>query len=223
METEKQQPFRQIEKELSAASFRVERRAGSWLSLLPPSPTKTILCTCRTIPALPRKHQFMNYLKYLLCTALLSTSLVSAQTVPTAPSLDKPFVGANLITLVTADNLPAAMAIVRRVLQTQGYALDSVGPDRLITKSRSVSSKVTGGTEATLLQVFRVRLFSTSQGSRLAITGEYSQDLGPKYHFTFPMRWLGPQNPSDNQACFQQADAIAKAYPRGTVSYAQQP
>jgi hypothetical protein len=47
--------------------------------------------------------------------------------------------------------------------------------------------------------------------------------MGPKYHFTFPMRWLGPKNPSDNQACFQQADAIARAYPQGTVSYAQNP
>lgn len=165
----------------------------------------------------------MNHLKHLLGTVALTTSLACAQTVPTAPSVTGPVAGANLITVATADNLPAAMANVRRVLQTQGYALDSVGPDRLTTKGRSVTSKVAGGAEATLVQVFRVRLFSTPQGSRLAITGEYSQDLGLKYHFTFPMRWLGPQNPSDNQACFQQADAIAKAYPRGTVSYAQQP
>lgn len=165
----------------------------------------------------------MNYLKHLLGTAALSTSLACAQTVPTAPPVAAPFAGANIITVVTPDNLPLAMANIRRVLQAQDFALDSVGPDRLTTKGRSVISKVAGGADATLVQVFRVRLFSTPQGSRLAITGEYSQDLGPKYHFTFPMRWLGPQNPSDNQACFRQADTIARAYPQGTISYAQQP
>lgn len=165
----------------------------------------------------------MNYLKHLLGTAALSTSLACAQTVPTAPPVAEPFAGANLITVVTPDNLPSAMANVRRVLQAQGYALDSVGPDRLTTKGRSVTSKVTDGADATLVQVFWVRLFSAPQGTRLAITGEYSQDMGPKYHFTFPMRWLGPKNPSDNQACFRQADAIARAYPRGTVSYVHHP
>ena len=165
----------------------------------------------------------MEYLKHLLGAVVLTTSLACAQTVPTAPPVAVPFAGANLITVVTPDNLPAAMVKVRRVLQAQGYALDSVGPDRLTTKGRTVTSKVAGGAEATLVQVFRVRLFSRPQGSRLAITGEYAQDLGPKYHFNFPMRWLGPQNPSDNQACFRQADAIARAYPQGTVSYAQNP
>ena len=165
----------------------------------------------------------MNYLKYLLSTATLSTSLACAQTVPTAPAVMSPFAGANLITVVTSDNLPSAMANVRRVLQAQGFTLDSVGPDRLTTKGRSVIYKVAGGADATLVQVFRVRLFSTPQGSQLAITGEYSQDMGPKYHFAFPMRWLGPHNPSDNQACFRQADTIAKAYPRGTVGYFHQP
>ena len=165
----------------------------------------------------------MNKLKYLLGAAALSISLACAQTAPTALPVGEPVAGASLITVVTPDNLPTAMANVRRVLQSQGYALDSVGPDRLTTKGRTVASKVAGGAEATLVQVYRVRLFSMPQGSRLAITGEYSQDLGPKYHFTFPMRWLGPQNPSDNQACFQQADAIAKSYPRGTVSYVRQP
>lgn len=170
-----------------------------------------------------RNFKTMEYLKHLLGTVAITTSMACAQTVPSAPPAAGPVAGANLITVVTPDKLPAAMTNVRRVLQAQGYALDSVGPDRLVTKGRTATSKVAGGAEATLVQVFRVRLFSTPQGSRLAITGEYSQDLGPKYHFTFPMRWMSPQNPSDNQSCFQQADAIARAYPHGIVSYAQQP
>lgn len=165
----------------------------------------------------------MNYLNYLLGTVAISTSLACAQTMPTTPPVAEPFAGANLITVVTPDDLPTTIANVRRVLQVQGFALDSVHLDRLTTKVRSVTSKIAGGADITLLQVFRLRVFSTPQGSRLAITGEYSQDMGPKYHFTFPMRWLGPQNPSDNQACFQQANAIAKAYPHGTVTYASQP
>lgn len=166
----------------------------------------------------------MNYLKYLLGTVALTSSVACAQTMPTTSPVTQPMAGANLITVATTDDLPTAIATARRVLQTQGYALDSVSSDRLTTKGRAVTSSITGGASATVVQVFRVRLYVTPQGgSRLAITGEYSQDMGPKYHFTFPMRWLAPQNPSDNQACFQRADAIAKAYPRGTVSYAKQP
>ena len=133
----------------------------------------------------------------------------------------KPFAGANLITIATPDSARQAVQNFKRILHAQGLQLDSVGSDHLKTKGLVLAAAGVGASPT--VQVFRVRAVRTVTGTLLVLTGEYAQDLGPKYHFTFPMRWLSPKNSSDNQACFVQAEIIAKSYPGGVIGYLQRP
>lgn len=161
-------------------------------------------------------------MKRLLVVLLLLGAgvAVSAQAL-SPPAAVQPFKGANLILIATPDSAREAVLKLKRILPTQGLQLDSVGTDRFTTKGLAVAAASPGA--APTVQVFRVRAAATARGSVLVLSGEYAQDLGPKFHFTFPMRWLAPQNPSDNQACFLRAEKIARAYPGGVVSYTQRP
>ena len=162
-------------------------------------------------------------MKQLLFSLLLfcAGTVARAQAIPPAPGARRPFAGANLITIATPDSAREAILKLQRILRAQGLQIDSAGPDRLRTKGLAVAASSAGG--AATVQVFRARATHTAQGTLLVLSGEYAQDLGPKYHFTFPMRWLALQNPSDNQACFLRAEKFASAYPQGVVSYTRYP
>ncbi|MBC8083659.1 MAG: hypothetical protein H7Z21_10645 [Hymenobacter sp.] len=163
-------------------------------------------------------------MKFLLCGLALTAAAACAQTAPPpASEARKPFKGANLIIVSTPDSVGLALSKIRGILLAQQYELDSITPDRITTKGRPFDLPAAGTAQQPPVQVFRVRAYPASQGARLVVTGEYSQDVGPKHHFTFPMRWLAPQNPSYNQSCFTYAEKIAKAYPQALISYQQQP
>lgn len=162
-------------------------------------------------------------MKPLLYSVALAATVAVAQTAPSPKSAaPKPFKGANLIKVFTPDSVGLALRKVKQILLDQGYQLDSVAPNRLTTKGKSFSLPGGGSATQPTVHVFRVQAAATAKGGAdLAFTGEYSQDLGPKYHFTFPMRWLAPQSTAYNQACFGYAEQIAKAYPKGVVTYQQ--
>ncbi|HEX8428756.1 hypothetical protein [Hymenobacter sp.] len=163
-------------------------------------------------------------MKFLLYGAVFTATVVFAQTDPAPdPTALKPFKGANLIKVATPDSVGLALSKIKQILVAQGYQLDSVAPNRLTTKGRSFDLSGSAPKQP-ILHVFKVRASPTTKGGAdLTFMGEYSQDLGPKYHFTFPMRWLATQSTAYNQVCFNYAEKVAKAYPKGLISYQQKP
>lgn len=123
-----------------------------------------------------------------------------------------------MIVVRTPDSVRVVLQKMSAVLSAQGYRLDSVRATYVTTKARPFSAPA-GGLRVPVTYTLRVAARPVGSGTQLLLTGAWVDDRNPKYHFVIPMRWIGPGDQLQDQACFDYADKVAKAYPNGQVSY----
>ena len=152
---------------------------------------------------------------------LLGTLAAGAQTTPPPEPVREAamvFSGATVVAVRAPDSVRVTLQEMSKVLLAQGYRLDSVRATYVTTKARAFAAPA-GGLSVPITYTLKVAAQPVGAGTRLLLTGAWVDDRNPKYHFVIPMRWIGPGDQLQDQACFVRADELAKAYPKGQVSY----
>jgi len=161
-------------------------------------------------------------MKYWILIGLLPLTLTLPAAALAQRIAKRPFKGANVILLNTDESAVYSLQLLATVCRKQGYTIDSLTQDILITTYRpEVAQQVDRQGSAPYRFTAVVAMKRGGATALILWATRQEQDTDGRL-VERQIKWNKPSNNSPDTACFIRAQQLALAYPNGLVRYSKE-